>query len=123
MPTEAQWEYGCRAGTTTKYSFGDGDAEAGDYVWYSSNSGLKTHAVGEKKANAWGLYDMLGNAREWCQDWYDKDYYRSSPKEDPEGPSSAGGARVLRGGHWDRGLTNCRSAYRYSHTPSNRHDG
>jgi formylglycine-generating enzyme required for sulfatase activity len=119
LPTEAQWEYSCRAGSSTKYYFGDNDQEAGDYFWYSGNSGWKTYPVGLKKPNAWGLYEMGGHVRNWCQDAYDQNYYKVSLKEDPAGPND-GDARVLRGGNWNTALTLCRSAYRYSHTPSSR---
>jgi formylglycine-generating enzyme required for sulfatase activity len=94
LPTEAEWEYAARAGTT-----GDNAADLDSVAWYSINSYSQTHSVGEKQANGWGLYDMLGNVWEWCQDWYGEDYYRNSPAEDPQGPSS-GSARVLRGGSW-----------------------
>jgi len=97
LPTEAEWEYACRAGTNTRYSFGNNSAELGDYAWYTNNSNGKTHPIGEKKSNAWGLYDMHGNVKEWCQDWYEIDYYESSPSVDPQGPTS-GSYRVNRGG-------------------------
>jgi formylglycine-generating enzyme required for sulfatase activity len=96
LPTEAEWEYAARAGTTGKYA---GASALADAAWYSGNSGGRTHPVGQKRPNAWGLYDMLGNVWEWCQDWYDVSYYSSSPAENPAGPSS-GRQRMLRGGSW-----------------------
>ena len=107
LPTEAEWEYACRAGTTTRYSCG---SELGsDYVWFNERSSNKPHPVGEKRPNAWGLYDMHGNVCEWCSDWYDD--YRVSPSADPTGPST-GRARVSRGGSWRDPARGCRSAFR-----------
>lgn len=97
LPTEAEWEYACRAGSTTEYYFGDSESGLNAYAWYRSNSQDMTHLVGLKKPNAWGLYDMHGNVSEWCQDRYDQNYYSRSPPRDPEGPSS-GEQRVMRGG-------------------------
>jgi len=113
LPTEAEWEYAARAGTTGRYG-GDLDAMA----WHRGNSGNQTHPVGEKQANAWGLYDMHGNVWEWCQDWYDKDYYRNSPNTDPTGPSS-GSVRVLRGGSWEDDARYTRATLRLWYVPGN----
>ncbi|MBQ4143943.1 MAG: SUMF1/EgtB/PvdO family nonheme iron enzyme [Thermoguttaceae bacterium] len=114
LPTEAQWEYACRAGTTGAYA-----GDLGEMGWYWDNSGGGTHPVGQKKPNAWGLYDMHGNVEEWCQDWYDYDYYTESPTSDPTGPSS-GSSRVYRGGGWYYYARSCRSAVRDGFTPDSR---
>ena len=118
LPTEAEWEYACRAGTTTKYSFGDDESELGDYAWYGVNSDQKTHPVGSKKPNAWGLYDMHGNVFEWCQDRYGD--YPSGSVTDPTGPA-VGSSRVFRGGSWSSSAENRRSASRYGYYPSDRY--
>jgi formylglycine-generating enzyme required for sulfatase activity len=98
LPTEAQWEYACRAGSRTEYAYGDDPAGLGAYAWYLGNSDSRTHPVGQKKPNAWGLYDMHGNVCEWCADWYSS-AYTSGDATDPTGPSS-GEAAVLRGESW-----------------------
>jgi formylglycine-generating enzyme required for sulfatase activity len=117
LPTEAEWEYACRGGRSTRYSFGDDAADLGSSAWSSENSGSKTHPVGEKRPNAFGLYDMHGNVYEWCQDWYDKDYYAQSPLQDPPGPVPAS-VRVFRGGCWILYPRLCRSAYRSGYSPA-----
>ncbi|MEO2029662.1 MAG: formylglycine-generating enzyme family protein [Fuerstiella sp.] len=117
LPTEAEWEYACRAGTTTAYSFGDSKSELGEYAWYRKNSGDTTHPVGGKPPNAWGLYDMHGNVLEWCQDWYE--YYPSGSVTDPTGAAS-GPYRVYRGGSWISRSGYCRSADRYGRAPDYR---
>lgn len=117
LPTEAEWEYACRAGTTTEFYFGDSSSELGDYAWHGDNSGSETHMVGGKLPNAWGLYDMHGNVREFCYDWYDVDYYSNSPGSDPSGPLS-GLCHVLRGGSWADPRWNCRSAARDCDDPA-----
>ena len=116
LPTEAEWEYACRAGTTTAYSCGDDESSLGDYAWYDDNSGNKLHEVATKKPNPWGLFDMHGNVEEWCEDWYEEFL---SGGNDPKGPSS-GSYRVLRGGYWNYIASSCRSAYRGSSNPSYR---
>jgi hypothetical protein len=120
LPTEAQWEYACRAGSATRYCFGDDEKGLGDYAWHDDGkSGRQTHPVGEKKPNAWGLYDMPGNVYEWCADWYDVGYYAKSSPDDPPGPVS-GSDRVFRGGGWSILALGCRSAGRGSLGPGNR---
>jgi formylglycine-generating enzyme required for sulfatase activity len=120
LPTEAEWEKACRAGSEKKYSFGDDPSALGEYAWFLDNSGNRSHPVGEKKPNAWGIYDMHGNVWEWCADWYDRDYYVTSPRNNPTGPSS-GRLRVLRGGAWNDYLPNdLRSALRYMDRPTER---
>jgi formylglycine-generating enzyme required for sulfatase activity len=122
LPTEAQWEYACRAGSSARYSFGDSDSTLGDYAWYSSNSGHQTHPVGQKQANKFGLYDMHGNVWEWCRDWYAEDYYSSIPRKNPEN-TAPGEDRVLRGGSRGYHKEFCRSAYRVWGSPSYTHSG
>ncbi len=102
LPYEAEWEYACRAGSTTEYYWGSNIKD--DYLWHGFNSKGKTHSVGGKLPNSWGLYDMNGNVAEWCMDWYDQDYYKVSPTINPKGPSS-GVYRVVRGGSWENNLT------------------
>jgi len=121
LPTEAEWEYACRAGTTTRFNFGEDEAELADYAWCGQNSGGKTHEVGTRKPNPWGLYDMNGNVCEWCQDWYGE--YGAPGKgalEDPTGPAE-GTQRVLRGGSWRNEARICRSAFRTKGYPTYRH--
>jgi formylglycine-generating enzyme required for sulfatase activity len=121
LPTEAEWEYACRARSTTRYSFGNDAASLGDYAWITGNSGGKTHPVGQKRPNAFNLYDMHGNVYEWCQDVYSADYYRASPPADPPGPVGAS-ARVVRGGGWDYNPRYARSANRLRDAPGDRVD-
>ena len=114
LPTEAEWEYACRAGTTTQYSFGDDKTQLREYAWVAGYAGNSTHPIGEQKPNAWGLYDMHGNVSEWCQD-------PSGAVTDPTGPTS-GSPRVYRGGGWISGAGNCRSWLRAINVPDARSD-
>jgi formylglycine-generating enzyme required for sulfatase activity len=125
LPTEAEWEYACRAGTTTPFHFGStiNTSQAnydGNYTYGSGPKGVyrkKAVPVGSFPPNAWGLYDMHGNVWEWCADWYDSDYYARSPTADPKGPSHGEG-RVLRGGSWYSYPWGCRSASRHGLSPT-----
>ena len=123
LPTEAEWEYACRAGATTVYSFGDDETQLGEVILFDDNADdageQYAHAVGLKKPNPWGLHDMQGNVWEWCSDWYDDSLPGGT---DPVGPEG-GSYRVLRGGSWRRYPDACRSAYRRSSAPSRRNDG
>jgi len=124
FPTEAQWEYACRAESTTAYSFGENRAELGEYAWFDMNTeviaGMKyAQAVGQKRASPWGMYDMHGNVWEWCADWYSENYYRHGPRDDPRGPRS-GHYRVVRGGSWVSSYHYLRSARRYGVEPVGR---
>jgi formylglycine-generating enzyme required for sulfatase activity len=104
LPTEAEWEYACRAGTTTAYSFGDDPAKLGEYAWYGKNSDFKYQKIGRKKPNPWGLYDMHGNVVEWCLDQYDANYYGSQAGQvasDPWNKAVKAYPHVARGGSWD----------------------
>ena len=119
LPTEAQWEYACRAGTKTAWYSGETDNNLGDYAWYNANSGNMTHEAGKKTPNAWGLYDMHGNVLEWCWDWYKAYPYPAEAQTDPEG-ASVGSGRVFRGGSWDAPAWHARSAYRDGLLPDHR---
>lgn len=116
LPTEAEWEYACRAGTETDYFFGGDPRRLDEYAWYSGNSAKSTHPAGQKKANPWGLYDMYGNVAEWCNDVYEENYYKGSPEKNPQGPAE-GAKYVLRGGGWNSTAKACRSAYRVGEAP------
>ena len=122
LPTEAEWEYACRAGSASEYCFGNDEQLLAEYAWYSANSNRQTQPVGGKRPNDWGLYDMHGNVWEWCADWYDSGYYKTSPALDPLGPSS-GSSRVLRGGSWGSEPVFVRCAFRGSVTPVRRSYG
>jgi len=118
LPTEAEWEYACRAGSETAYSFGETPDSLAEYGWFDDNSGKRTQPVGQKLPNAWGLYDMHGNVWEWCADW--KGDYPSGAVTAPVGPAD-GEARVARGGCWMYVASLCRSAGRYAYPPSYRY--
>jgi formylglycine-generating enzyme required for sulfatase activity len=122
LPTEAEWEFAGRAGTTTKYWIGDKDDDLPQAGWFNVNSGGRTHAVGELKANPFGLFDIHGNVWEWVQDWWEPTYYGQFQKKsaiDPNGPSSAGSPRVIRGGYWGNDhASDCRASYRHARAPT-----
>jgi len=108
LATEAEWEYACRSGSTEQYYYGDNADELKSFAWFEGNSNSKTHPAGQRKPNAFGLYDMAGNVWEWCNDFYGTKYYRESPAENPRGPNE-GEKRVLRGGAWSSSAGNCTS--------------
>jgi formylglycine-generating enzyme required for sulfatase activity len=116
LPTEAEWEYACRAGTTTAYFFSNDPARLGEYAWFDKNAGGRPRPVGQKRPNPWGLFDMCGNVWEWCNDFYGVDYYGISPRQDPRGPDQ-GKTKVVRGGAWRFSAENLRSGYRYNENP------
>ena len=112
LPTEAEWEYACRAGTTTKWSFGDDKSKLKEYAWYEDNSNSKTQEVGLKKPNPWGLYDMHGNVWEWCEDDWENNY-NSTPRDGSAHENKNTRYKVLRGGSWLDDADDTRSAYRF----------
>ena len=116
LPTEAEWEYACRAGTPTRFSFGSEAAKLRSVAWFKTNADQTTHPVGQKIPNPWGLYDMHGNVAEWCHDIYSETSYSKTETKDPRGPAS-GDKRVLRGGSWRTREDGCRSSARHSETP------
>ena len=116
LPTEAEWEFACRAGTTARYFFGNDAARLGDYAWFRDNCMRTPQTVGTRRLNPWGLHDLYGNVWEWCHDYYAENYYNWSPERDPRGPEK-GDTRVIRGGAWSSKATQCRSAYRDQEYP------
>jgi formylglycine-generating enzyme required for sulfatase activity len=117
LPTEAEWEYACRAGTTTRFYTGDSVADLAKAGWYEGNSGSiqeGSHPVGQKSKNGWGLYDMHGNVWEWCQDGFEANHYGNSPEVDPPARAYGGAHHMLRGGRWNDDSSSCRSAARGS---------
>lgn len=118
LPTEAEWEYACRAGSSTTWANGDDAKQLGNLAWFRDNAGGSTHPCGGKAANAWGLHDMHGNVMEWCNDWYAADAYATQPIADPRGPTS-GSKRTLRGGGWRSKPAICAAAYRSKDDPAN----
>jgi formylglycine-generating enzyme required for sulfatase activity len=116
LPTEAEYEYAARGGTTAGFLSGDAPDKLGDFAWFEKNSGGHPRAVGQKQPNAWGLYDVCGNVWEWCNDFYQVDYYASAAQQDPRGPDQ-GKTKVVRGGSWRAPAENCRLGYRYNENP------
>jgi len=116
LPTEAEWEYACRAGTTNFFSFGDAVTEADQYAWTMENGEASTHPVGQKRPNPWGLYDMHGNVWEWCSDWFAP--FPAVDLKDPSGPAQ-GKFKVFRGGGWNQEVQFARSANRFMMAPTN----
>jgi len=118
LPTEAEWEYACRAGTTGEFFFGGDPRELRKFAWFADNSRKATHPVGQVQFNGWGLCDMQGNVSEWCNDYYDEDQYRqrASGSQNPRGPAKRD-YRVLRGGNWDSKADTCRSSARHFEAP------
>ncbi len=121
LPSEAQWEYACRAGSKSAFSFGDDDSRLKRYAWYAANTLIANeaypHTAGRKTPNRWGLFDMHGNAAEWCSDWYDAKFYEKAPAADPLN-STKTEQRVLRGGQFGEYPDSCRSAYRAKANPT-----
>ena len=111
LPTEAEWEYAARGGNASRGYQYSGSNNIDEVAWYKNNSNRKTHTVGTKKANELGLYDMSGNVWEWCNDWYDENYYKNSPAQNPKGAQS-GSNRVFRGGGWNYDAERCRPTFR-----------
>jgi formylglycine-generating enzyme required for sulfatase activity len=116
LPTEAEWEFACRAGSATPHAFGTDPSSLGRHAWFADNAGKKTQPVARKQPNAWGLYDLHGNVAEWCNDVYAADYYAHSPARNPPGPDD-GEKYVLRGGAWNSRPAGCRSATRVGENP------
>lgn len=113
LPTEAEWEYACRAGSNDAYDFGAAD-KLRQFSWFADNADQKTHAAGQKKPNRWGIHDLYGNVSEWCEDVYSPTYYKESVPADPRGPASPGKdvKRVIRGGSWKSSADMCRASFR-----------
>ena len=120
LPSEAEWEYACRAGSDKVYCFGNEADQIGKYMWYDRNSGGKTHPVGQKKPNTWGLYDMHGNVAEWCADAWHKDYTDAPTDGNIWESEKDVSQRVIRGGAWNSNDRKCRSASRLSNRASSR---
>jgi formylglycine-generating enzyme required for sulfatase activity len=116
LPTEAEWEHACRAGTAGDYGFGADPRQLAQAAWFADNASKRTQPVARKQPNPWGLYDMHGNVAEWCNDVYEKTYYKDAPANNPRGPA-AGPQRVLRGGAWNSKADDCRAAYRVGESP------